>query len=170
MRNCFSHYSLFFPLILQPDRYLLLLYENIIFLSLAKALNPRTCIPLCVILSESQSDESNFCRVKLQCNETEQKRKYSPKANVQRDLRRSPQCLLSLGCISYASHTACFQMLLCASRHVINRSQIPSSSVLCTNSSGFASLHVVPLRKTSTTPLPRSFDTLKDDGQGLRSG
>ena len=35
-------------------------------------------------------------------------------------------CLLSLGYI-FVSHTVCFQMLLCVGRHVINRSQIPSS-------------------------------------------
>ena len=50
------------------------------------------------------------------------------------------------------------QMLLCASRRVANRSEIPSSSVLCTNSSGFAPFHFAAFCKICT---PQNFDSVR---------
>ena len=80
----------------------------------------------------------DFCEVELLRNVVsvakagygiEQKRGYSPKANERGISDGVPQCLLSPGCISYESHTAYFRMLLCESRRVINRPEIPSSVV-----------------------------------------
>ena len=70
-----------------------------------------------------------------------------------------PQCLLSLSCIFHASHTAHFQILLCANKRVINRSQIPSSSVRCTNSSvldRLAAIVPLPLQNFDFAPFHRS--------------
>ena len=89
---------------------------------------------------------------------------------VKRSDAKPPQAGSAMGylnvCLAFVTffvyRAAYFQMLLCASRRDINRSEIPSSSVLCTNSSGFGSARgkfCRSLSKTSTTQKsqPRAF-------------
>ena len=104
--------------------------------------------PVSVILSEGSActTESKFCRTQRSGVEQNRERDGWKRA------AGSPMGFLNVGrafvAIWQRTRTDHVQLLVCAGRRVINRSQIPLRAC---RACGFASLHAITLRKTSTS-------------------